>query len=899
MTARSTARTPSLGCFGIFCLFVQALSTVALLALLHWLQPAWLDRVSFWRGARLPADPVSWSGGAAEAEGADETAALAHLAPEPDELETFEAGAVSAAYDPASGVSLAAPDGARLDFPPGSLREPNELRLAPVTWLPRSMAGPVAGPVYELRIGENEHYAFDRPVPVRLPYREELFREADPVVGVFEEGGWRPLPTRVDRAGRTASAELPHASVLGVLGMTIPAPVAGALVGGAALAAAGYVVSANEREMLWQGVYMGSGCSDVKETARFVIHSCPSGEHAPEPGLVDELAETLEKCVGRLDSVGTPVPAPSLRKYHVFIGGTRAYGDTAPGGPLFFNANLRSLLARDELRPATAIRSVVAHELVHVAQSGFFGTIAAHRHTWWLEMSAAYLGDLFWDLQDQPTDMVPERYVRAAQGRLAATPMELTDDPEHYAYGTFLRWLDGQKPGAGLALSRVVNAGADGSLTALDGAGRQAAGEGLPALFTRWAQAFHHDDLWSGKLAPRLHRGKTPLSAALAQTNEANAAEFAPVVQVRGGRTVLNSWAMSGAGRLKHLSAVAFAMDVGPLARKGKLVLRWEALGGSGPVEMWLASGTLGGVLPGKGSRGAFAKVEGSSAVVEGLRNPDGVDRVTLLAVNPLLTEDTGGVSVERWLLLAPEQVRYERDPDSPGAWTVKWERAELRDHPQAFRSYNLYRRKASDPPDAWQKVQEGVAEEVCTDRPGTDEEYVYTVKTVDQLGNESEYAESDSDDPFSGDWSGELRLVEGDFAGPIVRALRSSWSKDGKIDAGDEEQLRKIAALLDQLQQIARLGVPTDFTVRPRSGGYVLTVTSFAFMNVKGESTPLKRLGPNTLGPEKWEGPGPPPLLRRTRENEIREDGYSREEQIDRESIRYTLAWRFERAAR
>lgn len=890
------ARTPSLGCFGIFCLFVQVLLTVAMGALLLWLQPAWFDRLAFWRGARLPADPVSWSGGAAEADVAAENAALAHPAPEPDELKTSETGAVAAAYDPASGVSLAAPDGARLDFPPGSLREPNELRLSPVTWLPRSMAGPVAGPVYELRIGENEHYAFDRPVPVRLPYREELFRDADPIVGVFEEGGWRPLPTRVDRGARTASAELPHASVLGVLGMTIPAPVAGALVGGSALLAAGYVVSANEREMFWQGHYLAMGCRDVKETTRFVIHSCPTGEHAPEAGLVDELAETLEKCAGRLDAVGTPVPAPSLRKYHVFVGRTKAYGDTAPGGPLFFNSKLRTVLSKDDLRPDAALRSVVAHELVHVAQAGFFGTIAAHRHTWWLEASAAYLGDLFWDLQDQPTEMVPERYVRAAQGRLPSTPMEATEDPEHYGYGTFLRWLDAQKPGAGLALAKAVNAGADGSLTAVDGAVRQTFGEGLPDLFTRWAQAFHHDDLWSGKLAPRLHRGKTPLSAALAQTNEGNAAEFAPVVQVRGGRTVVNSWAMSGAGRLKHLSAVAFAMDLGPLERKGKLVLRWERLGSPGPVELWLASGTLAGVLPGTGSHSAFSKVEGSSAVVEGLCNPGGVDRVTLLAVNPSLGEDAGGLSVERWLLLAPQSVGYERDPDSPGAWTIKWDRVDLKDHPQAFKSYSLYRRKASEPPNAWQKVQEGLAEEICTDRPGTDEEYAYTVKTVDQLGNESEFGLSDGDDPFAGKWSGELRLVEGDFAGPLVRVLRSSWSKDGKIDAEGETQLRKIAAMLDQLQQVARLGVPMDFTLRPRTGGYVLTVESFAFMTVKGELAPLKRLGPNTLGPLKWEGAGPPPLLRRTRENELREDGYGREEKIDEERVRYTLAWRFER---
>jgi len=133
-------------------------------------------------------------------------------------------------------------------------------------------------------------------------------------------------------------------------------------------------------------------------------------------------------------------------------------------------------------------------------------------------------------------------------------------------------------------------------------------GQGLADLFPRYAMASYHDDLWSGQMAPRLHRGQTALSAALMQSNEHNAAAFAAVTQARGGNVVVVPWELSVAPRLRHLTAWAFAMNVGPLEQKGKLVVRPQVTGG-GNLQLWLASGTTGGSLPATGRNLGFQQI--------------------------------------------------------------------------------------------------------------------------------------------------------------------------------------------------------------------------------------------------------------------------------------------------
>lgn len=892
MTA-AEARGPkgcALGCLVIF----LSLATFVLAGILLWRNPDWFDRLAFWRPRPYAHEVILVNDQAMRDAVAREDSDLLARAPrtQPEGVETLASAAVSSIYDLARGTRLTTSDGAVLEFPPGSLDGRVEVKLTPVTGLPKANAGPIAGPVYELTIGGREHADFNVPVRASLPYRPELFDAGQqPAVGVFENGSWRVLPSTVDAQNRIVSADLPHASLVGLLNPAIPPIVWGPAIGAAAVIAYGWVKSPTERGAMWSTYYFNS---EKKNTQNFAIHYYLAGENATTQAFVDQLAGVLEQCRGKLDSVGMPVSAPILIRHKCFLVKLSSDGETSPGGPLFINAVLPALAGKDNVDPGRLVRATTAHELIHVAQEKYFGVITAWRNRWWLEATAPYLADRFWKLEGSPTDIAPTCYLNAGFGRLLKTPMDKTEEPDYYGYAALFRWLD-RDQGNGFEIVRRVNQGGDASLTAIDATARSVlGGQGLGEVFTRFAKDFYHDDLWSGDLMPSLHRDNAPRHQALKQTVEDNEKEFASVTRAAGKDTALiNPWSTSVATRLPHLSAQAFVMNVESLTRRGKLVVSFEMPDGPGPVHVYLATGTLGATLPSAGSNRGIQEVTQSPQIVEGIKNPGGIDRVTLLAVNPSLTEDRGAVRVERWLLVAPAFVESFRESGS-NAWHVGWERSELADAPQVFGGYNVYRRKVGEKDEAYQKIAEHRDQEFYEDTAPDAEDYLYTVTVVDKLDNESEKAEVSGEDPFQGLWSGKVILEEGKISEPVMKWLTGWLGADR--DPSSQRLLDQVRNFLDAIEKLLKVGIPVDIRIAREQNRYFATTERIFFKAIPSGETErkeLERVGALSLM-ARGEKDDPPAYLQLYRPDQIRT---TVRQEPPRGSNASALIWRIELA--
>ncbi len=97
--------------------------------------------------------------------------------------------------------------------PPGAIGGATEISMTPMLRVPDEMAAPFVGPIVDLRIGDHQHFIFRRPVTLTLPY-EDAGDGNQPSIGVWENGRWTALPSKVDRDQKTVTAELPHASYI-------------------------------------------------------------------------------------------------------------------------------------------------------------------------------------------------------------------------------------------------------------------------------------------------------------------------------------------------------------------------------------------------------------------------------------------------------------------------------------------------------------------------------------------------------------------------------------------------------------------------------------------------------------------------------------------------------------
>lgn len=897
----SRPRTGSLGCLGCFSILALGFWTALLVPLLFWLNPAWFDRVAFWRGRAYDVDDLSPPG-----EIAYPPAKVVD-----DRYRLLDAARASVPYDPARGATLEAPDGARVEMPPGSIRERLDVALTPAVQLPKAMHHAVCGPAYELRIGANEHYTFASPVKVTLPYIPELLMEGKtPAVCVWEGDRWAPQKSSFDPKTKTVTGELPHASPVAVLNAPLNPVVAGGIIAIAAAGGIGYVYSSTERGMIWASTTFRSSKKYV--THSFAIHYFTSGEHAvtadaaypmangrasgEHPLYVLDVGRILEDARGGLPQVGMEVKIPYVR-HDVFLHFDKAFGSSPPGGPIFVHPRMNEVAAAEGIPFETAFKGTIVHELVHVAQDAYFGGLPQRfRDRWWIEASAEYLAERWWDHSGVKIDLAETFYLKG-EPRLMEKPLETTGDPEYYAWAVFLHWLDRREPESGFTFVKAVNASKDATIPSLDAAAKATLGAGISDILERFARDFYHDDLWRGSTMPLLHRD-APRNQALAQHIMDKDRTF--VLTKVGAEE--NDYAIAHTHVVKHLTAHAAITQIDGLdpALKGKLVVAVEGDGNS-VVRAQIAASKLvtNGKLPSSGAPGAFEPFAlgpgKSTRIIEGLGKD--VNRVTLLFYNPSLSQDVGSYRVERWLLVPPASVESAREAPNQPRWKVKWEKAGLQYCPQVFKGYSVYRRKMGEPDSAYVAVQQGVQENWWVDAAPDNEDYVYTVKVKDALGNESEPAPIGGDDPFQGDWEGEVALVKGEFAKPLVAALRKIQEEDKQKELAaiarepdaakrasrlsvletDQKNAAEIIALIEKFvtmaEDLARLGVPAKLKIQRVDGQYLLSVPELLWQNTGSTDTlKMKRLGPHTLGFTQQTKELPPLYLRLHRKDEIRE---------------------------
>jgi hypothetical protein len=936
------------GCLMMFSVLCMTAWSAAAAAILYRLNPDWIDQRAFWRPPIVEQDLILTSDPAARDKA---FAALEHeqeTAPsvDPGRLVLFEPAEISGDYDPVQGLELTSPNGIHLSLPPGCIDGPSRIRMTPIAELPKSMACSPAGPVYEIRVGDQEHYLFRRSATITMPYLEEL-GENQATIAVWDGSQWQRLATRRNRDSNTATAQLDHLSPVAVLGL-----------GTIITTTFSYAFSPTARSNLNSAYWWVTRCPKL-ETANFVIHYETTGTHAvvaddkypltnrrpsgDHPLFVRDLAEHLEDARLKLEAIGAKLPPAKHVRYDVFLTSIADCGSTDLGGPVSISTGLPGFAAKDGFDLKKLMRGTAAHELAHVAQGEYFGNIAGYQWPTWIECTGAYLGDRCWQDDVEPR-MVDDYYLNKNsdnKNRLPARPpFLLTEKDEMYSYALFLKWLDRRfdaDPGGGLMFVHEINRGKDASFEAQQAAATKLFGKSLTDLYQEFGRDFYHNDLWDGRLLPTVHRNinvTSQISGQFARSGGANKSGHFPFafMSFAGSRT---DWALTNLMRLAPLSSQAVYVsmsDLYPPLRKGKLVVTFESPGVKSLV-CGIGTGDVGSRLPSIRKNAGFTDHTGSKGVrvIDEFGIRGGKNLATVVFFNPSESETIPMIEVKRWLLLTPSWTEAEREgPEGDitfSHWTVQWHRAELKDFPAAFAGYNIYRRKWGDPDSAFTLVQEDVQDEIYTDHAPDVEDYAYSVRVKDTLGNLSELAPVNRADPFQGTWDGQIRLVEGSLVDPLNAAFEKIGAEEekkeleaiAKIQDADEKTRRsvqwqktkkeatelygKFLELAKIAEQFARLGIPLKIKIRRTSGKYFMSVPEIAWQETgMGAEDDLEfvRADSNTLKTKTTPPELPPVLLRLHRmnqegQNEIR-GTYDLVKAAEGNTLKCKFSWTFHR---
>ena len=218
-------RTGSLGCLGCFSAICMLLFTAVNLALLWWIDPVWFDQMAIWRGPYYPPQPIVEADPQAIAQIRAEQEAE-QTPPDPDEkmlVSKIDDLTIRADYTPGKGAKLKTVEGATFDIPPGAIRGEQTVRLTPVAEIAPEHAPKdfvLAGPMYDLRIGDHAKYHFDRPMKITMRYPDWMFTDdmaRDLRLATYEDGRWVTLPSRVDPQNHTVSGSVSHATAFAVI----------------------------------------------------------------------------------------------------------------------------------------------------------------------------------------------------------------------------------------------------------------------------------------------------------------------------------------------------------------------------------------------------------------------------------------------------------------------------------------------------------------------------------------------------------------------------------------------------------------------------------------------------------------------------------------------------------
>jgi hypothetical protein len=565
----------------VFCLICfTAINTLALKKL----NPFWFERVAFWRGPLLepetryevpaPVERQVIAANLAEQrqlaldwEQANRTAGAPRpgqfrLAPEPS-VNTLLASGASATLDGGDGFSMA--------LPAGAVRENVQATVTAAVEIPESMAGPLCGPVWNVAIGPNDHYQFNAPVALSLPYIAQDAKGGQPSLAFWNGRDWERVPSRIDPTTGKVTAEVRHASiwtVLGAFGSTT-------LRAAGPYALAGYIMVQGVNGSLarggtWVKNQWGASCLRTKN---FAVYYCTSGDDAvpddvtylgrnnrtPQaatplmlkrfgvsdppkdavPLFVQDIAAYCEEGMAGIQRAGIDLPSVGITetRYNVFIGNYEALGTTKPGGHVFIRNRMDADISGANLNIEALMRATMVHELIHVAQGNYFGTTGLTIQAWrpptddrnapaepLIEGTAAYLADRICRDMGKPANMTRDYYLTPDKGRLLTRPLDRLQANDHYAWFRFMDWLDDKYGGIGTDI--VLDFYKTGTLTldALDGSLRKVFGQkrgepgDLPRLYRAFANGFTCTGLADATLAPQIHR-RTAQQQAESQTS--------------------------------------------------------------------------------------------------------------------------------------------------------------------------------------------------------------------------------------------------------------------------------------------------------------------------------------------------------------------------------------------
>ena len=847
----SPVRPRGCGCLMLFSIFCLTVFTAAEVGGLLWLNPEWFDRQAFWRGPILPPDVVLVANPAAHAaldrEDAERDAAATARTARADAPVLLEDLAVEADYDPVRGVTLTTKADGVFEFPSGSVRETAHIRVVPIASLPQRYADAalgVVGPVYQIFIGDQEHYQFARPIHVTLPYIPEMLgpkAKHENIKLYTFDGGWHAFPSTVDPQRHTVSGEVSHCSPT-IAGTIDAAQDAGNWTGG-------FVNTV--RQSAWFHFSFGGSKAYETPAQHFKIHYGrffeaplsdkgakrlppeikPAKPNPDYPNSVVLLGEFLETSRDNLQTVNMPISGNS--EYNVYLAASSGafltpapLGDSPLTGDRLFITSAWYDDSPDAPPPPSAdmlrhmMKATATHELLHVAQSQVFGS-AMGRGRWWMEMTAPYLADRFWAQQGDPTNIVRDYYM--GLGDLGHNCQQLTlsmDDSlesnDWYRYAAFLQWLEKKDAAGVLKVLDQVKKDQDFSVAALDKIFQREFKKPLGELLEAFAQDFYHLDLANNAILPPAVYMNSNETWANYQTKESR--EFLYAMRASTAKSdpspagigVVNVWARTEVPALSHLTTSSFPVlfEVLPLNRKPKFVVQYEPAGAPDPdLSLTVATaqvvrkktGVLRPVTP-------FVKVDIKAPQTKYVVGDASVlfddNRATILLSNRSLDRKIAGGALERWVLLAPAWL--QSDPASksaggapPQGRKLTWHKTELKDA-KAFKGYVVYRRKTGEPDSAFKPMAE-VKDEKWTDDAGG-EDNAYMVRVKDVLDNES--ADSpldDHTDPFQGDWRGTITLVKGSLVEPILTVAN-------KVGADmDKEESAAIAHTADPAERARR----------------------------------------------------------------------------------------------
>jgi len=814
------------------------------------------------------------------------------------------------AYTPSRGAVLESPEGVRVQLPAGSLPSPASVSLTPVNELPARFGAPLAGPVYDLRVDDREHSTFATPLQVTLPYLAELVPEGEsPVVAVTEDGAWRALDTTVDAATGTVSAEIPHASLVGVLTVSVPTGASVGAVGVTLVYGAGWIWSSTVRGAT--GAVWRAG-STKYATEHFAIHYYLEGEDAvPDakegevPAYIRVLGDALEAGFARFpDTLGITVPPTRLLRHDVFVGdlGGGEYGSTKPGGPIFISNGIYGFARKDGLNPVAALQETAAHELVHVTQGEHFSLYGRTRDRWWWEATAAYLAGVHEEAMGRRAASVPDYYLESGMAHLPGQVMHDLTANTYYAYAAFFTSLDRAQPGAGVKFVNAVNAsGKSKRIVSLSQEARRLFDRDLADLVGVFAQDLHHRDLTRLDLAPLVHRRGTEALLQMRSHGLPAAKTFLLVADGEDGR---NDVGIANIKELPPVTAHSLAVMTGRTLdgdRGAKVVFAFPS-GLPDTIRLAVATGRFGATIDGSGKAGPFVPVDpgGSppSFMVSGLGAEDGADRITLSIVNGSYSGPSRPFTVRRWLLLPPDNVTFEQDETR---WTVRWDESPLV-AADLFTVYEVLRRPRAASDDAWEPVatSDGATEAVV-EAEDPDADYVFAVRVQDRLGNWSHPSEPPPAAGFVGRWTGTLQLLdapdeeepEAEPAGETTLGDVVAAPATAVADGLDEAMEGVGDAIVDGLKR----GLDLDVVIRQAGGDYELRIASLGGVPVEeGDWGRCVLRAPDRLD-LLLDGGQPNLPLELDRRGEIRNDRYVHRTVSDEGKPElWVLRWRFRR---